>query len=154
MQPIHLWLSVYDQQNKKPQRTVQPMLPAVILAYQQSISQPDVHADEAYQILTDLLEGDHFLTTITEWEKQNYYSIEERRFGTMVSRLFHLEKKALQTQQELRELKNRIELHMLEEEDLHYLSFSSLINMRHRMFHSDQPWLNAAEQWIHQRKNL
>ncbi|KIL53618.1 hypothetical protein KP77_01130 [Jeotgalibacillus alimentarius] len=154
MKTIHLWLSVYDQQHKKPQRTMQPLLPAVILAYRQSMKQPAVQAEQAYQILTGLLKEDHYQQIVKEWEKQNYYSIEERRFGTMVSRLFHLEKKALQAQQDLRELKNRIELHMLVEDDLHYLSFSSLINTRHRAFRMDQPWVIAAEQWIQQRQSL
>ncbi|MFB1083237.1 hypothetical protein [Jeotgalibacillus sp. JSM ZJ347] len=154
MQPIHLWLSVYDQQTKKPKRQIQPILPLVILTYQKSLknSQPTELSISAMSSYIDL--NEQYLSLLKQWEREGYFTIEERRFGSMISRLFHLDEKAIAVKRDLHQLKDRIELHMLSDEDLHYLSFSSFLNDRHKAFRTNHPWSKAAEYLIKHRKNL
>ncbi|TFD98466.1 hypothetical protein [Jeotgalibacillus salarius] len=154
MEPIHLWLSIYDKQTKKPLRQIQPILPAVILAYQQSFKLSAITAEEATDKLGILLNNHKYLSLIKDWEQEGYFTIEERRFGSMVSRLYHLKKLSSAAYKDLDELKNRTELHMMTNEDLHYLAFGSLLSSKHAAYRTNSPWLIAAESVIQQQKTL
>lgn len=154
MQPIHLWLSVYDRQTKKPKRQIQPILPVTILTYRESLKNTSI-TEEMISSLDDQNQlHEAYLTQLEQWEREGYFTLEERHFGSMVSRLFHLDEKAAAANLDLKKLKDRIELHMLSDEDLHYLSFSSYLNDRHKAFRTNHPWSEAAAYLIQHEKNL
>ncbi|TFD99340.1 hypothetical protein [Jeotgalibacillus sp. R-1-5s-1] len=134
MEPIHLWLSVFDKHTKKPKQSIQPILPAVTLAYQQSRSNQDVTQQEALDDLKHLLQEGAYVPLLKVWENQGYFRIEERHFGSMTSRLFHLAPKATNEERNRKKLRERQELLALTDDDLHYLAFSSLLNAKHSMY--------------------
>lgn len=153
MQPIHLWLSVYDKQTKKPKRQIQPIIPIIILAYSESIN----HSPVTERKLTDLSDQTHrnekYLAQLKQWEREGYFTIEERRFGSMTSRIFHLEQKASHAFQELKEYNDRIDLHMASKDDLHYLTFSTIITGRQPVMYTERPWAEAATLLMTKHKN-
>ncbi|MDZ5713729.1 hypothetical protein [Jeotgalibacillus haloalkalitolerans] len=153
MQPIHLWLSVYDKQTKKPKRQIQPILPIVMLTYRESLKHTPVTEGELAALIDQSQLHQQYIAQLKRWEREGYFTIEERRFGAMVSRLFHLDEKAAAANRDLKKLKDRIELHMVSDDDLHYLSFSSLLQDKHKSFRTNHQWTEAADQLIAQ-KNL
>ncbi len=148
MQPIHLWLSVYDRQTKKPKRKIQPILPVVILAYRESLADTTVTQKTITILSEKSLLHEQYTSQLKQWEREGYYTIEERRFGQMISRIFHLDQKALTALQTLKEYQNRIDLHMPTNEDLHYQTFSALLNPREQYKHTIHPWAEVASQLI------
>ncbi|AJD89450.1 hypothetical protein JMA_01330 [Jeotgalibacillus malaysiensis] len=153
MQPIHLWLSVYDRQTKKPKRNIQPILPIIINAYQASLNNAPINQ----KTITSLTEKSHlheqYISQLKQWERGGYFTIEERRFGQMVSRIFHLDQKASAAFQSLKEYQDRIDLHIQTNEDLHYQTFSALLNTREQRGQTNHPWAEAASQLISNMKN-
>lgn len=153
MQPIHLWLSVYDRQTKKPKRQLQPVLPIITLAYRESLNHSTVTETKLIALSEQASRHEEYISQLKQWEREGYFTIEERRFGSMTSRIYHLEQKALQALQELKEYNDRIDLHMPTSKDLHYLTFSVILNDRQPVMNADRPWAEAASLLISKHQN-
>ncbi|WP_404406750.1 hypothetical protein [Jeotgalibacillus malaysiensis] len=153
MQPFHLWLSVYDRQTKKPNRKIQPILPIVINAYQASLSNVAINQKTIVSLTEKSHLHEQYISQLKQWEREEYFTIEERRFGQMISRIFHLDQKALAAFQILKEYQDRLDLHMPTNEDLHYQTYSALLNTREQRGESNHPWAEAASQLIIKHQN-
>jgi len=153
----HIWFYSYHHQLKKPHQTLQPKLPYLLIGIMLSkwideglvtlssggvsrtIAEPFssiIKNDYLFpiHIVNEMVKQELHITVINQWEREGYFTIEERRFGTMISRLYHLKPKSESIFKDIKASSSHFEIYSLSKEEERFIAYVLLVGDSQRVF--------------------